>query len=224
MRKAVIVLFLGAGFLAIILAVLADLIGFGGQAGLGAKQIAMILSGVLSISLGIFVWRVGLKDELFRSGHGAEDSLSWVGTLLVAAWFGALTGTIDTSIQAYKKFFLGEILYLSHHFLWQIPLGTITFFVITAIGFILLGLVWKGAKQNKIRYSFILFLSVSNLALLINNVHAIALLILSLGIALQLSKIAVRYDKFIQWLTRNTAVMFGLLVLSTMVGMLVMNP
>lgn len=187
-----------AGVFSILLAFVSDFIGFGGQEGFGGKQKTLIGVGILVMVLGIGLvtptgqrfllqWK---KPEEADSKTLAQQSKKShiVSVLLLAGWFGLVTGLIEVGYRAFQKFVLGNIIDMTEHFLWMTPLTYLAIFLCVGLVIIIIGLVWSRIMTIGITTFIYLFISIISLYYISPKIHIIAALLLALGVSFQLAR------------------------------------
>ena len=144
--------------------------------------------------------------------------------LLMAVWFGILTGLGEVFLFALKKYFVphltptGPFSYLSRHFLWMIPLAEVALFTIP--GLTLFVIAWRWPRVAAVRvpaflFSFLGFLSV---LLLIAWFNGYARLALAAGLAVQASRLIAAHPNGFQLIVRRTILWMVVLVVGLAAG------
>jgi arylsulfatase A-like enzyme len=109
--------------------------------------------------------------------------------LLIAAWFGLITGLGEVSLRAVQKFLLGQRIFVSLHVIWMAPLADL--FCFTILGSILVLIAQKWPKCMSMRIAVFLFalLSFSSPLLWYPKLHVYAALLLAIGLATQTARV-----------------------------------
>jgi hypothetical protein len=186
------------GVTSILWAVASDLIGFGGQAGLGGKQKTLIGMGVLSLILGISLttpagrnfleqWARPEKIEQ-RSTLNETKRSSILRVLMLAVWFGLITGFIEVSYQAFQKYVLGNIIDKTEHFLWMAPIVYLFIFLLFGLVIIFVGFLWPKILTIQIAAFVFLCLGMLSLYYVSPKIHIVAGVLLAIGLSFQISR------------------------------------
>jgi arylsulfatase A-like enzyme len=138
--------------------------------------------------------------------------------LLVAAWFGLLTGLAEVSILASQKLFLHRILHVSPHAAWMAPVADLVVFA--APGLALSVLVWRRPELASPRAaaSILAFLGFLSLLLLFPSLHWVAALLLAAGLALPSGRFVAARPADFRRLVRRTTGWLALLVVGLAAG------
>ena len=134
--------------------------------------------------------------------------------LLVAAWFGLVTGFIEVFVLLLGKIFFHKLLLFGPQVVWMAPLADLIFFVVS--GFVLLTLQWllKIGPLPLIIF-FFAFLGFLGLALKFDWLQHYAALLLSAGLAVQTARLARAHPAgFRSLVRRTTPALLALMVLT----------
>jgi hypothetical protein len=172
--------------------------------GLSSRQLTLAVVGIMALAGGAFLaLPIGqsLLQELYAPSPESERPVS---ILLVAAWFGLLTGFVEVGILARRKFIMGLIINRSWHAAWMIPLGDVLLFLVP--GLILFLFYRRGMRPFNVQVAVFVFslLSAFSVLLMFPTLHLVAALLLSVGLATQLSRMIARRPQFLNWLVRHT--------------------
>src|SRR3972149_1954783 len=105
------------------------------------------------------------------------------GLLLLAAWFGLLTGLGEVCLLAVKKFFLHRIIRLSPHVAWMAPVADLVFFAGFGLIFCLMARPWPRLVSLRMAAWAFAFLGFLSLLLMYDPLHLSAKLLLAAGLA-----------------------------------------
>ena len=131
-----------------------------------------------------------------------------VGILIMAAWFGLLTGLAEVAVKAVQKFGFGQIINAGVDVAWMAPLAGLIFFLIPGLALVVLS--WLAARlrarfdARRLAAFILTFLGSLNLLLLIPRLHHYAVALLAAGGAAQVSRLISARDKSFRRLTRRT--------------------
>lgn len=209
------------GFGLTTIALLADYIGIGGPAGFGRNQIRLLLVGAAILVGGILLATpVGGRVVQKLAGLTARGGkpLKAYQHLVVALWFGFLTGIIEAFVLAIRQNLLHQIIDLSKEVYWMTILANLLFFgILGVLIFLIASLVPEYVPLSFTVFSSA-FLSIMILMFLFERINQIAALLLAIGIAIQVVRMALRRsDQFYAFITRSFTWMFAvsaLLVIS----------
>jgi arylsulfatase A-like enzyme len=135
------------------------------------------------------------------------------GLLLLAVWFGLVTGLAEVSIRAVQKFFLGQIIHLSPHVVWMAPLADLILFAITGVILYLGARCWPRLGSLYVSTFIFSFLGFLGPLLWAPRLHLYAALLLTTGLAVQTARfIASHSHGFLIVVRRTTGWMAGLVI------------
>ncbi|MCI0434908.1 MAG: sulfatase [Gemmatimonadetes bacterium] len=132
------------------------------------------------------------KDPARGTESARGTSLEARTLLLVAGWAGLFTGLGEVALHAGKKYVLGDVLRISEQFVWMAPVADFVLFLLAAVLLLAAGLLWprlRGARPVLFVFTFLCLLA---WVLLPWRISAWAGLLLSAGIAWQLSGVLAR--------------------------------
>jgi arylsulfatase A-like enzyme len=184
---------LGLGL--IIVAIGADLAGLGDRAGLGPNQIALAVAGLVVLLSGVgLLTSIGQRflDQL-QTRLSAMPPVLQVkpsGLFILATWFGLLFGLIEVAIWAVLSFFPRFMFITSRDIIWMAPLFYIVALLIAAL--ILAVIAWRWSKFIPLPITVFIFClpGVLSLLLLAPGLHVIASFLLTIGLAVQVARMA----------------------------------
>jgi len=133
--------------------------------------------------------------------------------LIMAAWFGLLTGLAEVAVKAVQKFGFGQIINAGVDVAWMAPLAGLTFFLIPGLAFVVaapIGARLRARFDARRLAAFVLtFLGLLNLLLLIPRLQHYAVALLAAGGAVQVSRLISARAKSFRQLTRRTVGWFA---------------
>ncbi|NIR49734.1 sulfatase-like hydrolase/transferase [candidate division KSB1 bacterium] len=190
----------------IIIGLAADLFGLGGDPGLGTKQIALALIGVVMAAPGL-VHQFNLDWHKIFSGPSVSPAL----LLRMSIFFGLATGFLEVVTLVARKWLFGIIFNLNPHLFWMKPLANLILFLL--VGMILIPIAWRWPKLISLRVTAVILIFLTSLAPLLAfpQLHNWAKVLLALGITVQVSRVIVSYPEgFANFLRRTVPWMAGL--------------
>ena len=135
-----------------------------------------------------------------------------VNYLLLALWFGLITGLVEVLLLGIKKFYLGQVIKFGPDVIWMTPLADAVLFLIPAC--VLMLLAWRWPKLGSLQVALFVFsfLSFLSLLLMYYPLHLYAKLLLAAGLAVQAVRMMMRWSQPYQDLVRRTAPWMAALV------------
>lgn len=224
LRRPLIFSLILVGIGMILVALLADILGIGGEQGLGARQISLIGIGVIMLFNGIYL----------NSGRGRmfvrelvlpiENIVDATPVLIIAGWFGLLTGLVEVFIIAYRKLYFNIIIDQSFHFTWMTPVSELTLFMIPAIIMFIIMKIWASFNYLLPAVLIFSFLGFISIIFMFPQLNDYASILLSVGLAVQLSRVVTKFPARFHWLVQKT--LPGIVFIVIMFGafMIVVNP
>jgi arylsulfatase A-like enzyme len=215
--KIIPIILIICGVAAILIALTADYFHIGRRTGIGGKQISLALSGLLSVGVGIL-----LNSPLFNRikqdiNSYCRQTTHPLSILIIGVWFGLVTGFVEVFILSYRMFILVQKISLSKNFPWMVPLGYTIIFLIPGIISYLITRIRSNFNPLRITifiFSFLCFLSW--ITLLFSNLELIAILLLTIGLAFQMSRFVIDHPKILYWTIRRT--ILGLTTIFILLG------
>jgi len=116
-----------------------------------------------------------------RSRTSAEEATF---PLLIAIWFGLLSGLIEVAILTVKKLHFSPITRLRWDFVWMAPLAEMTFFLIAGLFIFCLSKIWRRVDQLRLILVCAL-LGLLNVLLLFPVLNENAAAVVATGVAAQ---------------------------------------
>jgi len=166
--------------------------------------------------------KVGTRQELVTSpGPGIVGSVWFshpAAYLLLAAWFGLLTGVGEVFLLAVKKYFLHRLINVGADIVWMTPLAEMCVFAVP--GVILYVMAWRWPRRVSLRSVVFLlaFLSFLSLLFMYYPLYFYAKLLLATGLAVQAARFVARHPDWFYRLVRRTVTWIVLLVVLLCVG------
>src|SRR5262245_1064298 len=139
--------------------------------------------------------------------------------LLMAVWFGIVTGFGEAAILAYKKFYQERVVNFGPAMAWMAPVADVCIF--TLLGVVLFLFAWRWPRivsLTKVGFLFV-FLSFLSMLFLFGSIALYAALILSAGLALQAARMIRRYASGFERIVRRTTPWLAVGVMSVGIGM-----
>jgi len=163
-----------------------------------------------------------------RSREGVDAKVaaqenSKVGTLtevlLVSAWFGLFAGLLESIVSVALRGVPGFAVRVSTEILWIAPAVDLVLFTFLGIGFALLSLTLRKTISFRWLASLLTAATLLGLLLLLGKLNQFAALILSVGVAVQMARMARGKEaKLLSFFKRTTLVLLISTVLAGMGG------
>lgn len=153
-----------------------------------------------------------------RSGEGdptgvSLDLVRLSKFLLVACWFGLLTGFGEVVALGIKKFLLDEFIFLGSAIVWMSPLANLLLFAVVGLFLWLLARRARNVVAERIGIFILAFLGFWSLILLFPWLHPYTALLLAAGLAVQTTLlITARCPRFYFLVRQSTGWIAGLVV------------
>jgi arylsulfatase A-like enzyme len=122
------------------------------------------------------------RERTFAGSAAHEQA---AGMLILAAWFGLLTGLIEVLLLAAKKYWLGQAIFLGPHVAWMAPLATLLVFAVLGLALTLAALRRPQLISQRIAIPVLAFFAWWSWLLLFPRVQFYASLLLAAGLAFQ---------------------------------------
>ncbi len=129
-----------------------------------------------------------------------------------AAWFALVTGLIEVALLAFRQHVLGEVLFLSRHYVWMTPAADLLIYSVPALALLALGRVWPRVVRRSLGIGVFAFLSALGLAFMFPQIHRAAMVLLALGIAVQVVRSTSAHAEGFARLVRRSVLPLALLV------------
>ncbi|HET9530263.1 MAG TPA: sulfatase [Blastocatellia bacterium] len=139
--------------------------------------------------------------------------------LLIAVWFGLLTGLAEFSLLGTAKYFMNRyISYFGRDFVWMAPLAEVLLFAIAALILLLPSLLWPRLITLRVAIFLFAFLGFINLLLIYQRLHIFATLALAVGLATQTSRFLGAHIEGFYRIVRRTTVWIVVLIAALGIG------
>jgi arylsulfatase A-like enzyme len=134
--------------------------------------------------------------------------------LLVAVWFGLLTGLVEVIPMAVRSYGMGRLVHVSWMFPWMVPAADVLIFLVPALVLAVGSLIVPGLVPFRLPLFVFATMSAAAFLFLIPKVSTLALALLSVGVGFQLSRILSRHREGLERLVvRSTPWLLGIVVL-----------
>jgi arylsulfatase A-like enzyme len=148
--------------------------------------------------------------------QGARSQISTArlsALLLTAAWFGLISGLIEDTVPFGRRWILHKVFWISPHFAWMIP--TVYAFLFLAIGSGLFVICRLRPTLCTTRNTTLVlsFCAATGPVAAIRGLHWTAVLLLSIGIAIQMTRLVVRHPGGLASTVRRTIVWLAIVVI-----------
>ena len=222
--KVVSYLLVTFGISAIALSFGADLLGFGGEKGMGLKQGALAVAGLIALVCGTIFLLPGSRLAFQMVISPSEESGKPVSILFLSIWFGLLTGFGEVVVLLYQRVFDNNFFMRSHHFPWMIPLGEVSLFIIPGVILLLVTSRWLQPAWIYFAFFVFSFMGYFNILILFEQLHIFAQFLLAIGLAVQTARLIMSHQKNYYSLVRFSLgwLVTGVFILS--VGFLLIIP
>jgi arylsulfatase A-like enzyme len=139
--------------------------------------------------------------------------------LVIAVWFGLLTGLAEASLLTIARHFLNRyISYVGRDFVWMAPLAELFFFAFAAVILLLPAFLWSRLIIPRVAIFIFAFLAFINILLIYQRLHLFAALVLAVGLATQTARFLAAHINRFYGLVRRTTVWIAVLVVGLGVG------
>lgn len=188
--------FVGVGLCAVGVAVAADALGIGGQAGFGGKQILLAAGGLAFLLLGTLLSLPGAYQRMrsWREWYVAARTqsnallLHPIDHLFLAIWFGLATGLIEVAYLLFQKLILQEIIYASRDFTWMTPAAYVIVFATVGLALYVIAQNNSAFVPAPLAVGVYTFIGLTSLYYLYPKIHFYTAILLFAGIATQVAR------------------------------------
>lgn len=133
--------------------------------------------------------------------------------LLLGVWMGLLGGLLEVALRGAQKIVFGERLWLSPDLVWMTPTASVLLLGSVTAALVVLRAAWPSLRLGCRRLAGILaFLVFAGPLLATTRIHWAAALLLALGLATVVARLASRHPVRLIRLARSTVVVLALLV------------
>lgn len=155
----------------------------------------------------------------FGGRQGLSKNFSYsLQVLILAVWFGLLTGLGEVSILAIAKFFLNRYVHQGAHVVWAAPAADVFVFAIPGLILSFLAWRWLSVSISRIAVFVFAFLAFLSLLFMVTWLHKYAALLLATGLAVQSSRLIGRHPVGFYLILRRTVPWLIILILGMGVG------
>jgi hypothetical protein len=214
----------------ILLALISDYLGFGGQAGFGAKQIFIVVFGAAILLSGIFFLtpsgQRARKSIFYFLQSKEKDEITtdrkelFLKILITAVFFGLSTGFGETLFHIITKIFQNKVLYMSQHFVWMLPLVETVEFIIFGLIIFCFSLLWPKIASVRLLVFVFSLLFMLTIHFVQQRLNIYAALVLFIGISYQLSRFLGSRGKTFLSFERKSVPWMLTFLLAIMAGMI----
>jgi arylsulfatase A-like enzyme len=160
-----------------------DVLGVGGQSGLGVKQTLLLIAGASGLLAGWLTALPATQRYLRTWTAPPALSVSHPPVLLIAVWFGFLAGLAELARLAIDRYLSGRIIGQGIDVIWMAPAVSVGLFVLGGIAFTLISRrVTRLASLRPAVFVFALILYYG-VMLRFGRVHTLASVVLAAGLA-----------------------------------------
>ena len=138
-----------------------------------------------------------------------------VSVVLLALWFGLVTGFGELALLALRRFVLHSFLFVGRDIVWMLPLADAVLFVVLGAGLFLLGRAVSGRITSIHLVGFLTSLGCFALLLHYGPLHRGTALVLAVGIGVQAARVwSRRAPHALQLVRRTLPLLVGLVVIA----------
>ncbi len=134
------------GLLIVVAAFFAHDLGVGGAPGFDRREMIFLGLGIAVTCAGAALLssrlRAGVQSRL-EAAFGSAPALRAGQVLMIAAWFGIVSGIVEIIYETVLKYGFGFLLKLSEHVIWITPASYFVLFVVIGLLLLPLGRVWS---------------------------------------------------------------------------------
>jgi arylsulfatase A-like enzyme len=140
--------------------------------------------------------------------------------ILLALWFGLVTGLIESVVLAIRSYGLGHLIHVSWHFPWMVPVADALFFVVPGLFLAIAARIAPRLIGFRVVVFFYLAMALAALLLMYPRIQPWASALLAAGLAFQLARTLSRHRSGMERLVRRSAILLAALVVGLAGGML----
>ena len=138
--------------------------------------------------------------------------------MIVAVWFGLVTGFTETFSLFLRKNVMGAVIHMSRHYVWMTPLAYLFLFIAFGFAVFLISMLWKRLASIQVYIFIFTFIGLMGLYYTWKRIALFAALLLSAGIAFQLSVFlgarSVTFYRFIKATTSWMLLFLGVIMVA----------
>jgi arylsulfatase A-like enzyme len=204
---------IGGGVLAMAAAISADLVGINGRPSFGAQQSALALAGLAATGVGLaMLSRVRARIlDAWRASATAQPTAPRA-IVLLAAWLGVLTGLLEVSVRAVQKLVFDQVISLSPHFVWMVPLTHLVIFTVAGLLFALASLKFQRIVRIPVVFFALATLGLYGVMMLETRLYRSAVFVLCAGASFRLTQFVTRSPGFERLVRRSLPYLAGVVV------------
>lgn len=191
---------------------LADYLGVGGAPGMGPRQNLMAVTGVVLLLIGLILKNPDWRQDIFSSGTVTPKQY-----LLMVIWFGLLIGFGDVITLVIQISRIG-IPRVNPHFFWLKPVANLALFGVIGLLLYIFLLRWLRAIPVRLFIPVFVFLGFGSWLLPVAGLHLIAVILLSLGVSVHVSKFIANHTTRFYGVVRRTLPWFAGLAVALCLG------
>ncbi len=154
--------------------------------------------------------RIGSPGDVFPSS-AAEHPLP---VLLLAVWFGLITGLVEVSVLGIQKSILHQIIHLGAQVAWMAPVADALLFAAVGLALCVGSYRWPrlgSARVTSFTFTFIMTLSI---LVMYSPLHYIAAALLAAGLAAQICRLILRHVGGFHSVVRRSAAWLVIVVVA----------
>jgi arylsulfatase A-like enzyme len=156
-----------------------------------------------------------MTREALRSPAAAPRPIQF---LVLAVWFGLLTGAAQAALLSIKKHYLGQIVRASTDVVWMAPLADVAFALVPAVLFALVAWRWPSRRLLHGAIAVFAFLSFLSVLLLFRQLELYAQALIAAGLAVQTARLIVPRAEGFYRVVRKSLPLVAALVLIAALG------
>lgn len=127
-----------------------------------------------------------------------------LGVFVLALWFGTWTGLAIFASYLAARMVRSTAVHIDPQLIWMVAASSIFLFVCVALTLLVIGLAWKPALSRTVVLGTFFSIACFSGALLYPRITRIGLLLLSIGIGVQLGRLAARrFNTLLPWIRRS---------------------
>jgi arylsulfatase A-like enzyme len=138
--------------------------------------------------------------------------------LLLAIWYGLLTGFVEAILWGIKRLYLGQFIRLGPHIVWMAPLAEVILFLVP--GFILYVIAMRAPEKvsDSLVHHVFGFLAFLSLLFMYYPIHPYAKVVLAAGLTVQAVRIIAKRRELFATIVKRTLPVMAVLMLVLAIG------
>ncbi|MEO8201607.1 MAG: sulfatase-like hydrolase/transferase [Gemmatimonadota bacterium] len=134
--------------------------------------------------------------------------------LVLAAWFGLLTGIVESFILAIRSFGLGQLIHVSLDFPWMAPIADVMLFLLPGIPLAILALMFRRGIAFRLLVFIYVSMGTGAILLMYPKIYPYASVVLAAGVGFQISRTLSRHQRGLErFATRSIGLLAGIVLL-----------